>query len=115
MDQSLRGLEPTGSDAQLAHFLVVVLAVENLPLLRAFEDNLALRSNLLAGSGVDARLFGKQGFESLARFLADGVAVFEETNLVGLGEGVGHSVRELVELVAADPHSTALYFRANSV
>ena len=30
-------------EAQLLHFVVVVLAVEDLPLLRSFEDDLALR------------------------------------------------------------------------
>ena len=32
-----------------------------------------------------------------------------------VGQRVGHGVRQLVELVAADPHSTALYLRASSV
>ena len=56
----------------------------------------------------------EQVFEGLAGFLADGVAVFEEFSLVGLGEHVGDDVGELVELVAGDSHSTALYLRASS-
>ena len=47
--------------------------------------------------------------------LADGVAVFHEADLVDFGQGVGHGVGQLVELVGADPHSTALYFLASSV
>ena len=34
---------------------------------------------------------------------------------VDLGQGVGHGVGQLVELVGADPHSTALYFLVSSV
>ena len=56
-----------------------------------------------------------RALERLARLLADGVAILEEAHLVDLGQGVGHGVGQLVELVAADPHSTALYFLASSV
>jgi len=34
------------SNPQLAHFIVVILAVQNVPLLRAFQDDLALVCNL---------------------------------------------------------------------
>ena len=53
--------------------------------------------------------------ERFARFLADGVAIFEKAYLVDFGERVGHGVSQLVELVGADSHSTALYFLASSV
>ena len=53
--------------------------------------------------------------QRLARFLADRVAILEEAHFVDLGQRVGHRVGQLVELVAADPHSTALYLRASSV
>jgi hypothetical protein len=48
------------------------------------------------------------------RLLADGIAIFEEADLVDLGQRVGHGVGQLVELVGADPHSTALYFLVSS-
>jgi hypothetical protein len=102
-------------DAQLADFVVVVLAVEDLPLLGAFEDDLALVGDLEARGCVDAGFVGKQLREGFAGFLPDGVAVFEEADLVDLRKGVGNCVGELVELVGADPHSTALYFFASSV
>ena len=105
----LRGLE-----AQLLDFVVVVLAVENVPLLRAFEDDLALRGDLLAGGSVDFGLFEEELFEGFAGFLSNGVAVFEEVALGDLGEGVGDGVGEFIELVAGDSHSTALYLRASS-
>ena len=40
-------------DSKLLHFVVVVLAVEDVPLLRAFEDDLALRADLEACSLID--------------------------------------------------------------
>src|SRR6266568_8216146 len=104
-----------GSDTQLTHFIVVVLAVENLPLLRAFENDLALRGDLESGSGVDSSLLCEERLKSLARLLADRVAIFIESHLVDIGQRVGNRMGQLVELVAADPHSTALYFLANSV
>src|SRR5580698_4518700 len=103
------------SDAELFHFVVVVFAVENLPLLRALENDLALAGDFQAGRGVDFRLVGEKALECFARFLADGVAIFEEANFVDLSQRVGNRVGQLVELVAADSHSTALYFLASSV
>ena len=57
----------------------------------------------------------EQRCQRLARLLANRVAVFKETHLVDLGQRVGHGVGQLVELVGADPHSTALYFLVSSV
>ncbi len=64
---------------------------------------------------VDASLLGQQGLEGLAGLLPDGIAIFKEAYLVDVGEGIGNGVSQLVELVAADPHSTALYFLVSSV
>src|SRR4051812_49230773 len=102
-------------DAQFSHFFVVVFAVEDLPLLRALEDDFALGGIFLAGGGVDAGFFGEQVFKSFAGFLANGVAIFHEADFVDVGEGVGDGVSQLIELIAADSHSTALYFFASSV
>src|ERR1035438_8330751 len=102
-------------DAELAYFVVVVFAVENLPLLRAFQDDLALVGDLEPGGGVDSGLVGQQGGERFARFLADGVAILKKPHLVNLGQGVSHGVGQLVQLVGTEPHRTALYFFASSV
>jgi hypothetical protein len=82
-----------------------------------------------SGGLVDFYLFQQQLRQGLAGFLADGVAVFEEVDLVDLGESVGDRVGELVELVVGDAgrvgrldvggtahghQSTALYFLASS-
>ena len=56
----------------------------------------------------------QQLFERLARLLPDRVAIFEEVALVDLRESIGDRVGELVQFVARDPHSTALYLRASS-
>src|ERR1700733_8113360 len=105
----------TGLDTQLLHFLVVILAVEDVPLLRAFEDGSLLALDLLAGGLVDSLFVIEQFFDDLAGFLADGIGVFDEIDFVHLLEGVGNRSREYVYFVAAEPHSTALYLRTSSL
>src|SRR5271154_73150 len=41
------------SDTQLLHFFVVILAVEDVPLLAAFEDGAFLVLDLVAGALID--------------------------------------------------------------
>ena len=53
-------------------------------------------------------------FESLAGLLTDSIAILQKIYLLDLSQGVGYGVGELVELVARNPHSTALYLRASS-
>jgi len=94
-EKEARELQP-----ELFDFVVVVLAVEDVPLLRAFHDDLALGGDLLAGGGVDLGLFDEELFEGLAGLLPNGVAVFEEIALGDFGERVSYSVGEFVEFVA---------------
>jgi len=116
-------------EAELFHFVVVVLAVEDVPFLGALGDDAALGGDFLAGSGVDLDLFEEKLGKGLAGFLADGVSVLEEVDFVDFGEGIGDGVGELVELVVGDAsgvagldvgssahgtHRTALYLRASS-
>jgi hypothetical protein len=73
-------------ETELLDLVVVVLAVEDVPLLRAFDDDLPLRSDLQPSGGVELRLFHQQLFERLAGLLPDGVAVFKKVALGDLGE-----------------------------
>ena len=57
----------------------------------------------------------EQFFQDLADFQADGIAVFDEINLIDFGQRVGDHVGNLVDFVAADSHSTALYLRTSSL
>src|ERR1039458_9078508 len=113
-DYWLPATDDWSSDSQLLYFFVVVLAVEDVPFLGAFEDGAALAFDLLPGGSVEPGFLGHQQFQHAARFQADTIAVLEEVHVVQFGEGVGHSVRQLVDLFAAEPHSTALYFRTSS-
>jgi len=99
---------------QLLHFFVVVLAVQNVPLLRAFQDGAALTFDFLPGGSVNLGFFGHQQLENAAGFQSNGVAVFDELNVIHCGQRVGHGVRQLVDLLAANPLSTALYLRTSS-
>src|SRR6202034_296868 len=111
----LLGLAGISLNAQLLDLLVVVLAVEDIPLLRAFKDGALLALDLLAGGDVDSGFLIEQVFENLAGFLADGVGVFDELDLIHLLKNVGNRPGQHVDFVAAEPHSTALYLRTSSV
>src|SRR5436190_4909138 len=99
---------------QLLHFLVVVLAVEDVPLLGAFEDRPLLAFDLQARRLINPRFLIEQIFENLAHFQPDGIAVFDEIHFIHRRERVGGNMRNFVYLVAAEPHSTALYLRTSS-
>src|SRR5437879_7382853 len=74
--------------AELLYFLVVILAVENVPLLRAFENGSLLGVDFCPGCEVDPGFLIEQLFENLSGFLADSVRVFDELHLVHLLENV---------------------------
>src|ERR1700722_16970217 len=103
------------SDAQFFYFFVVILAVEDVPLLRAFENGAFLALDFLAGGNVDSFFLIEQFFEQFAGFLADGVGVFNEFHFVHGLEDIRDRAGQHVHFVAAEPHSTALYLRTSSV
>jgi hypothetical protein len=102
-------------DAELLYFLIVVLTVEDIPLLRAFEDRALLALDFLARGDVDSFFLVEQLFEYFAGFLPNRVGVFDEFDLVHLLEDVGNGSRQHVHFVAAESHSTALYLRTSSL
>src|ERR1700748_1732561 len=79
-------------DAQFTHFVVVVLAVENVTLLGTLKDNFALRGDLRASGVVDGSFLSQERFKRLARLLADGIAILKETNLLDLGQRICHGM-----------------------
>ena len=89
-------------EAELLDFLVVILTVEDVPLLRAFEDGAALVLDLQPGGLIDLRFLGQQFFQDSARLLANGVAVFEELDVLYGGESISYRVGQLVDFLAAD-------------
>ena len=101
-------------DSQPPNLIVVILAIENVPLLRTFDDNLALRTDLQTCCLINLGLLGKERFESLASFLPDCVSILKEIDFVYFSQGVGYRVGQFVQLVAGDSHSTALYLRVSS-
>src|SRR5579871_4277119 len=101
--------------AQFLHFLVVILPVEDVPLLRAFKNGAFLGLDLLAGGGIDSRFLHQQLLENLAGFLADGIGIFDELDLVHLLQDIRNGARQHVDFVAAQSHRTALYLRTSSV
>ncbi len=55
-------------------------------------------------------LLHQQLLQRLARFLPDRIPILQKVALRRLRQRVRHRVRQLVQLVARDPHSTALYW-----
>src|ERR1700722_12738511 len=102
------------SKPELLHLIVVVLPVKNVPLLRTFDNNLPLRSDLLPRRCIDLRLFGQQLFQGLARLLPDRIAILQKVHLRYLRQSIRNRMSELIQLVARNSHSTALYLRASS-
>jgi hypothetical protein len=87
--------------SQLFHFFVVILAVEDRPFLGALNDGAPLAFDFLAGGLVDARFRHEECFENFAHFEADGVSVFDELDIIHVGDGVGHNMGEFIDFVAA--------------
>src|SRR5271154_395692 len=82
--------------AKLFYFFVVILPVEDVPLLTALLNDPPLRRNLLLGRCIDPHLFHEQLLQCLARLLANCIAVLEEVALLGFGEGIGDDMGQLV-------------------
>ena len=70
--------------------------------------------DLGAGGLVHGFFFLKELFEDAAEFLANVIVRFEEVDVFAGGELLGGEGGELVDLVAAQSHSTALYFFTSS-
>src|SRR5258708_32120303 len=87
---------------ELLNFLVVILAIEDVPLLRAFEDGPFLALDFLAGGHIDLRFLHEQRFENLAGFLPDGIGIFDELNFIHLLQHVRNGAGQHVNFVAAE-------------
>src|SRR6266853_5843777 len=72
--------------SQFLHFLAIILAIEDVPLLRAFEDRALLALYFLASGLVYFFFLVEQVFENLAGFLPNGVWIFNKLDFVHLLE-----------------------------
>src|ERR1700756_3147459 len=91
-------------EAQFLYFLVVILAIEDVPFLAAFENGALLILDLLARRLIDSFLLIQQFLENLAHFQAYRIAIFDKVDFVHFGERVADHVRYFIHLVAADSH-----------
>src|SRR6267142_3381496 len=98
-------------NSELLHFFVVILAVENVPLLAAFKDGALLAFNLLAGRLVYPRLLHEQFFQDLAGFQPDRVAVFNKVYLRQFGQRVADDVGNFIHFIAAESHGSSRELR----
>src|SRR5438477_12315386 len=98
------GLGAGRLEAQLLYFFVVILAIEDVPLLAAFEDGALLVLTLLAGALIDSLLLIHHFVENLAHFQAYRIAIFDIVDFVHFVERVADHVRYSIPVAAADSH-----------
>jgi len=82
------------SNAVATELLSIELAVKNAPFLAVFEDFLFHGRDLLAGFDVPLLFFAKLVRKNGDNLLTDGVAVFDEFDLVACDKDVHHFVRQ---------------------
>src|ERR1700679_3614539 len=100
--------------SQLLPFFVVILTIENVPLLTAFEDGSLLILDLVPRRLIDLLFLVQYLFENLAHFQPDRVPVLDKVHIIHIGQRVRDHVRHLIYFVTAYSHSTALYLRTSS-
>src|SRR5467141_4462765 len=93
-----------GGDAHAAKLVLVILLVEDVPLLAAFEDFLFLRSDSLADFQFDLFFFFQRGGQNLHHLLANGVAVVDEFHFCAFDKHVRDLVREPYDFFAGKAH-----------
>src|SRR5438270_6949421 len=101
-------------NSQLFNFFVVILAVEDVPFLRAFRDCPLLAFDFCPRSHIDLGFCHEQLFQNAARFHADGIGIFNELDVIQRRQPVSYAVGKPVYLFARKSHSTALYLRTSS-
>src|SRR5947209_11119588 len=91
--------------AHVFQFLYVILALEDVPLLAAFDDFFFLRADLLANAGIDFFLFTQVVLEDLDDVLTNGVAVLDELHVVAGNEKICNLVGDADDFFPTQSHS----------
>src|SRR5205814_7695857 len=88
----------------------------DVPLLAAFEDGALLAFDFLAGGLVDLLFVIKQVFQDFADLQTYRIAIFDEVDFAHLSQRIADHVRDLVNLVPAEPQwsSSASVLRATA-
>src|ERR1700691_5820790 len=96
------------------HFFVVILTIENIPFLTAFEDGSLLILDLVPRRLIDLLYLVQYLFMYIAHFSTHRVPVLDKVHIIHVGQRVRDHVRHLIYFVTAYSHSTALYLRTSS-
>src|SRR6266849_542825 len=102
----LRATAVVGSrgNAHAAQFIEVILPVEDVPLLAAFENFFFLRSDPLAHFQFDLLFFFQRGGQNLHHLLANRVAVINKFYFFALDKHVSDLMREAYAFFAGQAH-----------
>src|SRR5882762_11759834 len=101
-----RAMAVVGSrgDAHAAKLILVILLVEDVPLLAAFQNFFFLRSDSLADFQFDLLFLFERGGQNLHHLLANGVAVVDEFHVFAGDKHFGDLVREPYDFFAGKAH-----------
>src|SRR6266576_5971877 len=104
--ENLRALEVvwSGGDAHAAKLILVILLVEDVPLLAAFQDFFFLRSDSLAHFQFDLLFLFERGGQNLHHLLANGVAVVDEFHFFAGDKHFGDLVRQPYDFFSREAH-----------
>ena len=92
------------SNAVATELLSIKLAVKNAPFFTVLEDFLFHRRDLLAGFDVPLLFFAKLVRKNGDNLLADGVAVFDEFDLIACDKDVHHFVGQPDNFLSRKSH-----------
>src|SRR5882724_6744866 len=106
--------KPRALNPQLFNFFVIILAVKDVPFLRAFSNGPLLAFDFCARSHINLGFCCEQLFQNTPRFHANGIRILDELNVIQRSQRISHAVGKPVYLVARKSHSTALYLRTSS-
>src|SRR5712691_3818876 len=87
-----------------AHFLFVILAIEDFPFGAAFRNTALLAFDLVTGGLIDVFLFLQPLREDVEYRKPDGIAVFDEVDCIDRSQFFGDLMGEQIDLVASQSH-----------
>lgn len=89
------------ADAELFDFVVVILAVQNVPFLAAFYNRALLALDFLPCGLVNAFFVVEQLLQYFADLQPERIAVFHKFHFIHICKSVGNDMSGFIDLIAA--------------
>ncbi len=98
----------SGGNPHAAEFFAVIFAEQDVPLFAAFDDLFLLGSDALADFDFDFFFLAQNISDALDDVLADGIAVLDKFDFVGLHQQISDLVRDAHNFFAAQSHVSSV-------